>query len=58
MYICICTPTTDKQIKEAIASGANTLDALKMELGVCCNCRSCQQSIEEILNAESATVAP
>ena len=31
MYICICAPTTDKQIKEAIASGADTLDALKME---------------------------
>ncbi len=58
MYICICTPTTDKQIKEAIASGADTLDALKMELGMCCNCCSCQKSIEEILTLESANGAP
>lgn len=58
MYVCICAPTTDKQIKEAIASGTDTLDTLKMELGVCCNCCSCQKSIEEILTLESAIGAP
>ena len=40
MYVCICNAITDHKIKEAVASGANSLTDLKDQLGVatCCGC--------------------
>ena len=40
MFVCICNAITDHKIKEAVASGANSLTDLKDQLGVatCCGC--------------------
>ncbi|MFT4767146.1 MAG: bacterioferritin-associated ferredoxin [Glaciecola sp.] len=41
MYVCICNGITDKQIRNAIAEGANSLQHLRDELGVASQCGSC-----------------
>lgn len=40
MYVCICNAITDREIKETVAAGANSLTDLKDRLGVasCCGC--------------------
>jgi bacterioferritin-associated ferredoxin len=49
MYVCICNAKTEKQVRRAIASGANSHGALQMELGVGINCGSCQDQAKSIL---------
>lgn len=41
MYVCICNGITDKQIRKAVAGGANSLQELRDELGVGSQCGSC-----------------
>ncbi|HWQ40159.1 MAG TPA: bacterioferritin-associated ferredoxin [Burkholderiales bacterium] len=53
MYVCLCNGITEKQIRDAIRGGADSLLKLRFELGVasCCGrCTECaQQVIEETL---------
>ncbi|WP_439107591.1 bacterioferritin-associated ferredoxin [Congregibacter sp.] len=41
MYVCICNGITEKQIRSAVAGGANSLQLLRDELGVASQCGSC-----------------
>ena len=41
MYVCLCKGVTDTQIKEAVADGANSLRAVRMQLGVASQCGRC-----------------
>jgi bacterioferritin-associated ferredoxin len=41
MYVCICNGITDRQIREAVAGGATSLEELHDELGVASQCGSC-----------------
>ena len=43
MYVCICNGVTESQIREAIAGGASSLEALNSELGVASQCGSCSE---------------
>lgn len=40
MFICVCNAITERQVQEAVASGAGTLSDLEAQLGVggCCGC--------------------
>ena len=40
MFVCLCNAITDRQIKETVAAGANSLTDLQAQLGVatCCGC--------------------
>lgn len=40
MFICLCNAITERQVQEAVASGASTLSDLEARLGVggCCGC--------------------
>jgi bacterioferritin-associated ferredoxin len=49
MYVCICNAVTDKQIREAVKSGAEDLWDLRRELGVASGCGSCKEMASEIL---------
>ena len=49
MYVCICNAITDKQIRDAARSGADSLWDLQKELGVASNCGSCRDSAMEIV---------
>lgn len=40
MFICVCNAITERQVQEAVASGAQSLADLEARLGVggCCGC--------------------
>lgn len=40
MFICVCNAITERQVKTAVAEGAQTLSDLQGQLGVasCCGC--------------------
>ena len=56
MYICVCQAITDRQIKSAVESGIDSVEALKETLGVASCCGSCEQDAEKIV-AEHRRVA-
>ena len=41
MYVCICKGVTDKQIRAAVNGGAESLRAVREELGVMTGCGKC-----------------
>lgn len=41
MYVCICNAVTDKQIGEAVKSGATTMRDIKHRLAVSSECGKC-----------------
>lgn len=54
MYVCICNGITDKQIRAAAAGGANTLQALRDELGVASQCGGCTDHALSLLQDSPA----
>ena len=54
MYVCICNAITDKQIRRAVAQGADNLYELRESLGVASGCGSCAGAAQEILDDYSA----
>lgn len=49
MYVCICNSVTDRQIREAAACGATTLDDLRHGLRVASNCGRCASCARQVL---------
>jgi bacterioferritin-associated ferredoxin len=49
MYICVCAAVTDSAIRSAVAEGANSLDDLRIDLGVALNCGSCASAAEGLI---------
>ena len=56
MFVCICNGVTDKQIREAVADGAVSLQDLHDQLGVASQCGSCSEHAMSLLH-ERATPA-
>lgn len=54
MYICICNPVTDTQVRQAISQGCHSLSALQSALGVGAGCGRCTDSAHEILEQEQS----
>jgi bacterioferritin-associated ferredoxin len=58
MYVCVCNAVTDREIVERVHAGADTIEAIRFELGVatCCGqCSDCAQAvIDDALRARSA----
>lgn len=52
MYVCICHAVTDRQISASIAVGANSLKALRDELGVGDCCGKCAKEVRQQLRSE------
>ncbi|WP_394261668.1 bacterioferritin-associated ferredoxin [Moraxella boevrei] len=50
MFVCICNAVKEAQIKQAIADGHDTLEALQKELDVATCCGGCQPMIEDYLS--------
>lgn len=50
MYVCICNAVTDKDIRRAAATGADSLYELQDRLGVATCCGSCRDQAAEILD--------
>ncbi|WP_448564701.1 (2Fe-2S)-binding protein [Trichothermofontia sp.] len=51
MYVCICNPVTDAQVRQAAHSGCRSLDDLKAKLGVARMCGRCSEYAVGILES-------
>jgi len=49
MYICVCAAVTDRAIRAKVAEGANSLDDLRIDLGVAMNCGTCSEAAENVI---------
>jgi bacterioferritin-associated ferredoxin len=54
MFVCLCNPVTDGQIRRCVRQGACTLSDLQMQLGVAAQCGMCASSALAIIHEEAA----
>lgn len=57
MYVCICNAVKEAQIKNAIAQGHDSLEALQNVLDVATCCGGCQPMVEDYLAEHHAAKA-
>jgi bacterioferritin-associated ferredoxin len=50
MFICLCNGITDRQIRDAAATGIATLDELRAHLGVASQCGQCGDMAKSLLS--------
>ncbi len=55
MFVCLCNAITDRQIKETVAAGANSLTDLQAQLGVATCCGCCADLASSYLNVAAET---
>lgn len=55
MYVCLCNPVTDRQIRLAAQEGARTLGDLRERLGVATGCGRCASCARSVLREAVAT---
>ena len=53
MFVCLCNPVTDGQIRRCVRQGACTLSDLQMQLGVAAQCGMCASSALAIIHEEA-----
>lgn len=53
MYVCICNGVTDRQIREAAASGVRSVAELTMRTGCGATCGTCLETAAGILDAHA-----
>lgn len=58
MYVCICHSVTDRDIRRAVARGADSVGALQRELKVSTGCGCCAESVEHFLALARDECAP
>ena len=46
-YVCICNPTTDKQVIDKIKT-STSIEQVKQELQICNNCTACSVEIRKL----------
>ena len=49
MIVCVCRKVSDRQIRQAAAAGAHSLECLKTELGVATQCGRCADCASRVL---------
>ncbi len=50
MYVCLCNGITDRDIEQAVADGALTLNEVKHRLGVSSQCGSCAETAQQVID--------
>ena len=50
MYVCICNPVTDQQVRACVSRGAHTLTELQAQLGVALQCGQCASAALAIVD--------
>ncbi|MBS0444431.1 MAG: (2Fe-2S)-binding protein [Proteobacteria bacterium] len=59
MIVCVCRKISDRQIRQAVADGAESLECLQFELGVATQCGRCAECATRVLcDARAAAVVP
>jgi bacterioferritin-associated ferredoxin len=56
MYICLCAAVTDRAIRAKVLEGAQTLDDLRIDLGVALACGTCASAAEGIIAEMQAQI--
>jgi bacterioferritin-associated ferredoxin len=51
MYICVCHAISDRQIREVVDRGANSLQEVQCHLPVAACCGSCEDSARDVIEA-------
>lgn len=51
MYVCVCRAISDRQIREVVNRGAQSLDDVKAFLPVAGCCGSCEDVARELINS-------
>jgi bacterioferritin-associated ferredoxin len=54
MYVCICNPVTDSEVRRCVQRGACTLSDLQMQLGVAVQCGTCASAAVAIIEEVTA----
>ncbi|MBO9998369.1 MAG: (2Fe-2S)-binding protein [Cyanobacteria bacterium SID2] len=49
MYVCICNPITDSQVRQAISEGCQSLCDLRETLGLAKVCGRCEEHVCDLL---------
>ncbi|WP_420497097.1 (2Fe-2S)-binding protein [Sneathiella sedimenti] len=58
MYICLCNGLTDRDIKSAVASGAQRIANVYESLGAAPQCAKCTTNIRDIIRESAGNNAP
>ncbi len=62
MYVCVCQAITDRQVREAVHSGVQSMRGLRQHLGVASECGKCARCAHGILKecqaCPSASLSP
>jgi bacterioferritin-associated ferredoxin len=51
MYICLCEPVTDRDIRTAVQSGCRSVREVAGRLGCCRDCGRCVRAAKEVVEA-------
>ena len=51
MYVCVCRAISDRQIREVVNRGAESLDEVKAYLPVAGCCGQCEDTAREIIDS-------
>ncbi len=49
MYVCVCQAVTDRQVREAVENGVQSMRGLREHLGVASECGKCARCAHSIL---------
>jgi bacterioferritin-associated ferredoxin len=58
MYVCICMAVTEKDIREAAASGLSSATEIMEKTGAGSRCGTCRSTIASMLDGSSSKEAP
>lgn len=54
MIVCLCTGASEKDVKEAIEQGAESLGCFQARKVACTGCGTCRETLEDMLEHASA----
>ena len=57
MFVCVCKGITDRQIRDAVIDGADSLGDVRRELGVASNCGRCAQCARQVIKQTKQEMA-
>ncbi len=55
MYVCLCNGITDRQIRDSVHRGADSLPAIQCQLPVATCCGACAEVAREIIENERSS---
>ena len=58
MYVCICMAVTEKDIRDAAASGFTSANEVMEKTGAGSRCGTCRSTVAAILDGSASTEAP